>query len=769
MIKDKIRHYITVISSTPLKILIRRIYRKVIDISGDILRNSKIIKESYILQDKTFFKLLKIKGDPDTCAGLLKEKIDKNPFLDSIISKDDKKFIISKLSIKEKNKIIEAAEEVCRHDFDLLGSGKVKVSYFLKPKGVEGYVYDMRVSGEEIKKLKKEISSRVSYFYKDSGASIPGYKNYNYEPIDWHIDFKSGYRWDRNVWYKKLKYGCYDGVDVKNPWELSRFHHLVVLGQAYLITKNEKYEMEYLFQIVDWIISNKPYFGINWRSILDVALRVSNWIVSLSFFRESKIMSKEFLVFILKNIYIHGKHITNNLEYHVITSNHYLSDISSLFLVGEIFSDFNVGKKWSNLAVSELKKEIEKQVYPDGVDFEASTCYHRFVLELFFYPVLFEIKKAKSFYGNNYVEVGEFLFGKNFINKILKMFEFVLFATKPDGELPQIGDNDNGRLFIFGRSNILDMRYLSTLGTIFFKKEKFKIKEYGFDEQALWIFGRKGFEFWNQVSYNCLANIESASFADAGIYIMRKNNNYLISSCSQNGQNGNGGHAHNDKLSFELFIEGESIVVDPGTYFYTAIPEWRNKFRSTSFHSTIMVDNQEQNRFKYDNLFAMENDAKVIVDKWETSNDYDYLEAEHSGYNRLYNSVTHKRKFIFDKRKNYWLIKDILTGKGKHEFDLLLQLSPDVTCEINKGDLAVDIKINGKLLKIIPLFKKGLTLSVKKGWYSRGYGNKTESQVLKYSKTSTLPVEFLFLLCLDNTIPRRERINEIFSKFNIQT
>jgi len=767
LLKEKFKHYKKVISGTPFKILVWRIHRKILEVSGDVLRNSKIIRNNYYLSDKNFFKLLQIKGNLNICVDLLKEKINNNLFLNSIIKDADKKFIITRLSEKEKNEIVEMADEICEHKFDLLGSGKIKISYSLKPEGTDGHIYNMNIDCREIEELKEKISCKIDYFFKDLEANNINFQNFSYEPIDWHIDFNSGYRWDKDTWYKKLKYGCDAGVEVKNPWELSRFHHLIILGQAYLITKDEKYALEYLYQITDWIINNPPYFGINWRSILDVALRVSNWIVGFSFFKESKFVSKKFLLFLLKNIYIHGKHIADNLEYHSITSNHYLSDIAGLFFVGEIFSDFTIGRKWSNFAISELKKENDKQIYDDGVDFESSTCYHRFVLELFFYPVLYRIKESKDFNGRDYLEIGRNIFGESFINKIFKMFEFILYALKPDGKLSQIGDNDNGQFFIFGRGEILDMRYLLTFGTIFFKENRFKIKEYGFSKEALWIFGKNGYKVWNQIEYNCLSNIKSFSFTDAGLYIMRKNNNYLITSCSQNGQNGNGGHAHNDKLGFELFIGNKDIIIDPGSYLYTALPEWRNKFRSTAFHSTIMIDEQEQNRFKADNLFSLENDSKVSINKWETTPDYDYLEAVHDGYSRLCHSVIHRRQYVFNKRENYWLIKDVLTGKGNHKFDLFFQLGQDVVHKIDKKTLTASIFFDDKCLKVVPLFDKSMSLSVEEGWYSSGYGIKNKSKVLKYSKTSMLPVEFLFLLGLNNFTFQEKKVSEIFSKFSI--
>jgi hypothetical protein len=766
LLKEKIRHYKKVILGTSFKILVWRLYRRFLEISGDVLRDIKLIKRGYFLSDKKFFGLLGIKGDPDICIEILEDKIRKNSFLNSIIKDSDQKFIASRLSKDDRKKIISLADEICEHKFDLLGSGKIKISYSLEPEGTDGHKYRVDTDVREIKGIKEKINENIDYLLKASGDEELFHKSRDYEPIDWHVDFISGYRWDRNTWYKKLYYGCVAGVEVKNPWELSRFHHINILGQAYLITRDEKYSLEYIFQIVDWVTGNLPNYGINWRSILDVALRVSNWIVGLSFFKKSKYINKRFLLFLLKSIYIHGRHIAGNLEYYSITSNHYLSDISGLFFTGEILGDFNIGKKWSSFAVSELKKEMSKQIYDDGVDFESSTCYHRFVIELFFYPVLFSIKKSEDFNGSNYMEVGGRVFGKDFMNKIFKMFDFLIFALKPNGRIPQIGDNDNGKFIIFSSRKVLDMRYLLTFGAIFFKDQRFKLKEFGFGKEALWIFGRDGYKVWNEIKYNSLSDIESKSFRDAGLYIMRNNNDYLIASCGQNGQNGNGGHAHNDKLSYELFVGGRDIIVDPGSYIYTALPGWRNKFRSTSFHNTIMIDDREQNRFKSGNLFSLENDSEVRVNRWETTADYDYLGAEHNGYNRLGGNLTHKRQFVFDKRKKYWLIKDILTGEGRHKFDLFFQLGPGIIYKIDKKTLSVSIYFGERCLKVIPLLKKSVSLSVGDGWYSSGYGIKSKSKVLKYSKVSVLPAEFLFLLDMGDSVFQEKRLNKIFSKFD---
>ena len=764
--KEKFKHYKAVISSTPFKVLVRRVYRKIIDVSVDILRNLKIIKKSYFLQDRGFLKILKINWEPDTYTDLLKDKIDKNLFFNSIIDADDINFIVSKLSEGNKNRIIKEADEICRHEFDLLGSGKIKVSYSLKPKGVGGYTYNMNISGEEIKKCNLKIRNRVNSLFNNLKISMESYKYYDYKPIDWHIDFKSGYRWDKNTWYRKIKVGQLPGVDIKVPWELSRFYHLTTLAQAYVLTKNERYTLEYVYQIIDWIENNRPQLGVNWKCTMDVAIRAANWVLNLSFFKDSEFFTKEFLFYFSKNIYLHGRHIINNLEYQFITSNHYLSDIAGLLFVSGIFKDFEIGKKWRNFSIKELINEIEKQLYPDGVDFEASTCYHRLVLELLFYPLLYSIKGSdKSVNKKNYLEVGEDIFGRRYLKKLYKMFNFVLHSMKPDKNMPQIGDNDNGRFLKFSNRKSLDMSYLTTLGAIFFSNSIFKVKEFGFCQEALWIFGKNGYDIWHELNDNTLKNISSMGFENAGCYIMRNNGSYMIISAGPNGQNGNGGHAHNDKLSFELFLNSKSIIVDPGTFLYTPLPEMRNKFRLTSYHNTAVVDEKEQNEILENNLFALGNNAIVRIKSWSSSEKYDLIEAEHSGYERFMGQIIHRRIIVFDKLENFWIIKDIFTGKGKHYFDIYFHFDPRVNgCGIDDSMVA-NAKIGKNvILKIIPLIKDGLRLKIIEGWHSPGYGNRDRNLVVKYSRESVAPAEFIFVLSLDNFKHTREYVDSIINK-----
>ena len=172
------------------------------------------------------------------------------------------------------DEIISEATKVLEHRFDLLGSGSVKVSYDNMDFEFEGFQYRTQLN-------------RARTF-----CDIV-----KYEPIDWHCDFKSGFRWDGNLVYSQVRKTSdgLPGVDIKLPWELSRFQHLTILLKAYELSMDEKYIQEVLFQIGDWIYNNRTFHGVNWTCTMDVAIRLANWSYAMSFIQENFHVDSNFL------------------------------------------------------------------------------------------------------------------------------------------------------------------------------------------------------------------------------------------------------------------------------------------------------------------------------------------------------------------------------------------------------------------------------------------------------------------------------------------
>ncbi|MEL7669957.1 alginate lyase family protein [Methanobacterium sp.] len=616
------------------------------------------------------------------------------------INTEKKEEILSEISRYPEliSKCLDDADKICNHVFDFLGSGE-------------------RIIGED---------------------------------IDWNCDFKSNYQWNFDEYYlgtvNHLKY-IEKGInaDVKIPWELSRFQHIVTIGKAFWYTEDEKYVKEFIKQIKSWIKNNPVELGVNWTCTMDVAIRAVNWIWGYYFFSKSNLLTEEFKIEFLKSLYLHGRHIMNNLEFGEIRGNHYLSNIAGLVYLGIFFQESNEGKEWLKKGISALIEELDYQVFPDGVNTELSINYHRLTTEIFVSTTLLCLK--------NNIQLP-----KSYMDRLERMFDFILYYTKPDGSAPQIGDCDDGRFHIL--SNYFgwdkqDHRYLLSLGAGLFGRNDFKLMNHEFDEEAFWLLG--GLEKPNTNNYPAFG---SKSFENSGFHIMRHKDMYMIIEASSPNPKYLQGHRHNSALSFELFAHDKSFIIDPGSYIYTSDKRIRNLFRSTQYHNTVKVDCEEQNTFNND-LFYLGTEAKTRILNWKIDDQEDFFDGEHYGYKRLKDPVIHRRQIIFNKEKGFWFIKDILNGKDEHLFDLHLHLAP---MKLEPYDLPYSfISMNKKAnIAIIPLEIESLSVEVLEENISPSYGKKIKAPVLKYSKEAKGETIFSNLII---PFKKKDDLEEILSDF----
>lgn len=526
--------------------------------------------------------------------------------------------------------------------------------------------------------------------------------------INWRQDFKSGYSWPLDF-YTKIKIDLRKNADIKVPWELSRFQFSTTLGKSYWYTNDKKYLNKWKELVLDWINKNPVEYGPNWKCAMDVSIRAVNWIIGYFFFEDR--LDHDFKKEFYKILYLHGLFIKNNLEWFPVKGNHYLSDIVGLIYIGLFFNE----KDWIDFGIEELKNEMKNQILEDGVDFEKSISYHRLVTELFL--------SATNLLLKNGIKTPDW-----FMKKLEKMIEFVMYYMKPNGLAPLIGDNDDGRLYIFAKNDINDHRYLLSTGACLFRNKLFKKYSNYFNEETLWLLGLNGYRIFKNIK-KTKKEIASKAFKEGGFYIIRNSEDLMIIRCGSTGLNGLGSHNHNDQLSYELNINKKDILVDPGAYIYTADPTSRNLFRSTGMHNTIRIDREEQNRFYPDVMFYMEDDAKAELIKFESEDNKIIFDGKHFGYERLSDPVTHQRDIIFYKKEI--LIKDSLDGKENHFVELFFHLAKNV--KIRK--LSNEIKINNITI-VIP---EGFKVKIMNDYISKSYGVKERAKTIVFYNNIKLP------------------------------
>ncbi len=547
-------------------------------------------------------------------------------------------------------------------------------------------------------------------------------------PPDWHTDPHSGHRWEPAALLpidgSEAAPLPIDGseatpaptldlmtrgspADVRVVWELNRFHHAVAMGMAWRSTQDARYPAGFVSQVTDWLSKNPVGHGVNWTCAMEVAIRAINWLFASALMQEA--LAADFLHTLLGALMTHGHFVRANLELMLVNTNHYLADLCGLAVLGLALPGPEPDR-WRRFALGEMAREITFQVYPDGASFEASTAYHRLAMELFDLPLRLA-RRTNAPVPAMLTERDRFASACSdrgcsaslCSERVPLMHAFAAAITRPDGRLPLIGDSDDGAASLPHTPIPPHPNPTPPAGT-------------------------------------------SAAFPHAGIYVMRHGDRYLICDCGPNGQRGNGGHAHNDTLSFELFA-GRPWIVDPGTYMYTGDLDAYAWFRSTAAHNTVTVDGEEQARFDPDEPFLLAPDARPVVHRWESGPAYDWLDAEHSGYRRLAEPVTHRRQILFDKEDDLWLIRDLVTGRGTHQLDWTFHFAPTITGEASGEAMVRASAPDGTGLLLMPTAGPPPDLTIERGWVSYRYGSRERAPVARYtSRDVALPVEATFAL-----------------------
>lgn len=586
--------------------------------------------------------------------------------------KDRKEYVRLLREMQRDQTILKDADRICLHNFNLLGSGDIRL-------------------GEE---------------------------------LPWNSDFKVNYRW-KNGFYKQITIiDLSNNADVKVPWELSRFQHIFTLGKAYWLTNEEKYAREFQAQLDDWMKQNKVEMSVNWTCTMDVAIRAVNWIAGAWFFKGSPYIESSFWGRFDAALYLHGPFIMNNLENKgEHTGNHYLCNLAGLVALGLYFGDFQVAsskrrtdipQEWLGYGLQELEREMFVQMNPDGSNYEASTSYHRLVTECFLVMTVLCNRNGITF-------------SANYMDRLEQMCQFLLDTMKPNGLTPIIGDADDGRLLIpaqYGSWIRNDFRHLLAVAGELFNRNDFRCAGWEHREDALWITGTYMTtgppELQNQPQST------SVAYPDGGYYVLRQGMVYCLIRCGDLSFHGHGAHSHNDQLSFELQIGGMDFIIDPGSYVYTADYRMRNVFRSTALHNTIEIDGKEQNDFEEKILFLMREQTFAQCDGFSDG----YFAGSHQGYLQKC-GILHKREItltehtmeIVDKLEE----QTALTLTASLPYYASFILAPGV--EVEKSEGMIVLYQQG--ISVEMSFTNADNIEIDSSWVSRRYGEKEKSRLLR--------------------------------------
>ena len=346
------------------------------------------------------------------------------------------------------------------------------------------------------------------------------------------------------------------GRDPRDVLEIARMHPWPLYAVAAHLTGErrwfESFEQEVLTFQQSHAAQRYPSLrGPLWSVAMDTAIRATNLLVAWDWFVQAGMRNDALDRCVATMAGEHACAIWGTLETAGgMATSHLLGDLVGLVVI-EAYLGASVVPIDS--ALPWLEQETRRQILPDGMNFEASTGYHRQVVDL-----LRVARDVAQVCPTLQAQVSA-PFNKA-VNDALQA-QAILQAYG----MPLIGDNDDGLCIkllrqpqILAEMTVVDAR------------------DADFPDFGLWI----------------------REIGDAGDAVLTLRHGPV-------GQDGKGGHAHNDLNAITLSVHGVPIVVDPGSAVYTADPDRRNRDRSTLAHATVAFPGIEQRWCSADALFWM--------------------------------------------------------------------------------------------------------------------------------------------------------------------
>lgn len=533
---------------------------------------------------------------------------------------------------------------------------------------------------------------------------------------EWHKDPVTGYEFPK-VYYKDVRKVCPQGAliennDIKYPWELSCSHFLITLAEAYLLTEQVKYEEMFFRYLEDWHKNNPLGIGVTWSCTLDVAMRTVNFIVAASLFDKIDVNFKNRFQKYVGSIYSHLLFINDNLEYGFVRENHYLSDIVGLKMAAQCFPNDKKAQKCYKLAANSIKEEIVYQICKDGVDHEASSCYHGFCLELFLVALSTDQKLRSSLSNKEYLRL------RNMVRFTEELCKFAQY--------PVIGDNDGER--------VMDLN-----GTGTFRKEvvQFGKQILGLStEDNEYSFLIDGHIKMHNDSYK---KTQILKYTQGGYAIVDNGRMRLLLHAGCIGRKGRGGHGHNDQTSFSLDIYGNSFIIDPGSMVYERNLQLRHEYRSTGIHNCVSIDGKEQNNIRISRPFMMSNDTKALyaIDDME---DYVLVKTTHKGYRKKCNCFVERNIYI---RNNMVKVVDTINGSLSNDLSLLLTFAEGIYLE--KNGYTITAYLEGRHIANLSFIK--WNVDIVEGRFSPTYAVEKKVEALSLNaKKNDMMTELTFTI-----------------------
>ncbi|HOZ46340.1 MAG TPA: alginate lyase family protein [Candidatus Hydrogenedentes bacterium] len=492
--------------------------------------------------------------------------------------------------------------------------------------------------------------------------------------------------------------------DLEWGWGINRQFWVTTLFDTYRLTGNRDYIRGLNRMLSDWIVSS-PYPGEKsntpqWRG-LEVFFRIAHvWPAVFFGLQNVPEFTPALRILMLSSVPDHAHY---NVSFHASGGNWITMELSGAATAGACWPEFRDADAWFTYAFNRMAPEITAQVYPDGVQKELTSHYHRVALRKFD-----DFQALAERAGRPLPEA--------YKKGLEPMYGYLAYAMRPSGFGPMNNDSD----LDFTRPEVLaqverfarpDWTYIATNGAEGTPPEGLPSVVFPWAGQVVMRSGWDADAHW--------------AFFDIGPM--------------------GSGHRHFDKLHLSVSAYGRDILVDGGRFTYVGGP-WRDYFVGSASHNLVLVDGNGQRPHAY------EAEAPV-TGQYRLSPEMDLAFGAFDGsFSDVEGQVAHTRAVAY-LRGRYWVVVDRIDTDRPRTIQPLWHFHPTCTVAVEDGQAVstdegqgnVRIQPASALDWNVEIIKGRETPSIQ-GWWSREYNLKEPSPCVAYTATIDASISFAWVI-----------------------
>lgn len=357
--------------------------------------------------------------------------------------------------------------------------------------------------------------------------------------------------------------------DIKTVWEFSRFDW--VLSCAQHSTKGDEGALQRLNDwLTNWLQSNQPYKGPNWKCGQEASIRVMHLAMAAKLLGQIHDSAPG----LLDLVEVHLRRIAPTVLYAMAQdNNHGTSEAAALFIGGswlEANGRFT-GSRFTRSGRKWLENRTRRLIEKDGSFSQYSLNYHRVMLDSLSMAELWRRELTLP------------SFSQTLNARARAASDWLRYMTCPaNGDGPNVGANDGARLLPLTDTDYRDYRPSVQLASVLFHAARAFSDEGDWNQPVYWL----GLALPDKQ----LPAPLSTQFDDGGYFVLRQQSVMALLSYPRFRFR----PSQADALHLDFWVEGENWLRDAGTFSYNTQQQWQDYFPGTAAHNTVQFDDRNQ-------------------------------------------------------------------------------------------------------------------------------------------------------------------------------